>query len=93
MKSGTNFVFLDVACSHKRAEVIRRENGLRELIEMLYADRTLGAWRLYPHAYDPPTHAYQQACRNVRGIPEPRPKAGRTAPQESLLLFKRSGRI
>ncbi|MGO9567996.1 MAG: hypothetical protein ACLP5H_10680, partial [Desulfomonilaceae bacterium] len=52
VKPGTNFVFLDVDCSHKRAEVIRKENGLRELVEMLYADQTLGVWRLYPDAYD-----------------------------------------
>ena len=45
VRSGTNFVFLDLNCSHKRAEVIRRENGLRELIGMLYADQTLCAWR------------------------------------------------
>lgn len=92
VRSGTNFVFLDVACSHKRAEVIRRENGLRELIGMLYADQTLGAWRLYPHAYDPPTHVYQQAVATPAGFLSRGQRQGEPAPQESLLLFKRSGR-
>lgn len=92
VRTGTHFVFLDVACSHKRAEVIRRENGLRELIEMLYADQTLGAWRLYPHAYDPPTHAYQQAVATSAGFLSRGQRQCEPAPQESLLLFKRSGR-
>ena len=40
VKPGTHFVFLDLNCSHKRAEVFRKKNGLRELVWMLYADRS-----------------------------------------------------
>ncbi len=94
VKSGANFVFLDIACSHKRAEVIRREkDGLRELIRMLYADQTLGAWRLYPYAHDKLTHEYQQAVVTPEGFTAGGgQRQSKPAPPESLLLFKRSGR-
>lgn len=92
VKSGTNFVFLDIACSHKRAEVIRRENGLRDLIAMLYGDQTLGAWRLYPCAYDRSTQVFQQAVATPEGFLTRGQRQSETAPHESVLLFKRSGR-
>jgi hypothetical protein len=92
VKSGTNFVFLDLDCSHKRAEVIRRENGLRELIGMLYADHTLSAWRVYPYAYHGPDHVYQQAVAMPAGFLSRGQRQDEPAPHESLLLFKRSGR-
>jgi hypothetical protein len=92
VKSGTNFVFLDVHCSHKRAEVIRRENGLRELVGMLYVDQTLGAWRLYRDAYDPSTQASQQAVAIPEGFLSRSQRQSEPAPHESLLLFKRAGR-
>ncbi len=93
VKSGTNFVFLDLACTHKRAEVIRRENGLRELIQMLYGDRTLGAWRLYPYGYDRLTHMNQQAVATPAGfLCGDSQRQREPSPYNSLLLFKRSGR-
>ena len=92
VKPGTNFVFLDIACSHKRAEVIRKENGLRELVEMLYEDKTLGAWRLYPDAYDRHTHVNQQAVATPAGFLTSGQRQGEPAPHESLLLFRKSGR-
>jgi hypothetical protein len=92
VRSGTNFVFLDINCSHKRAEVIRRENGLRELIGMLYADHTLCAWRVYRHAYHWPGCVYQQAVALPAGFLSRGQRQDKPAPQESLLLFKRSGR-
>jgi len=92
VRSGTNFVFLDLNCSHKRAEVIRRENGLRELIGMLYADQTLCAWRVYPYAYHWPDHVYQQAVAMPAGFLSRGQRQDKPAPHESLLLFKRSGR-
>jgi hypothetical protein len=92
VKSGTNFVFLDIACSHKRAEVIRRENGLRELVQMLYGDRTLGAWRLYSHAHDPITDVYQKAVATPEGLLTRSQRQNEPASDETLLLFKRSGR-
>ncbi len=93
VKSGTNFVFLDIACSHKRAEVIRRENDLRELVQMIYADQTLSAWRLYPYAYDQSTDSDQQAVATPEGfLSSAGQRQYEPAPPESLLLFKRSGR-
>jgi hypothetical protein len=93
VKSGTNFVFLDVACSHKRAEVIRKENGLRELVQMLYADQTLGAWRLYPYSHDHATHECHQAVATSSGfLSGPGQRQSEPAPTESLLLLRRSGR-
>lgn len=93
VKSGTNFVFLDLACTHKRAEVIRRENGLAELIQMLYGDRTLGAWRLYPYAYDRLSHVNQQSVATPEGfLCGDSQRQREPSPHNSLLLFKRSGR-
>ncbi len=91
---GTNFVFLDLACSHKRAEVIRQEtNGLRELIWMLYADRTLRSWRLYPQAYEEYTRVFQQAVVTPAGfLSGAGQRQQEPAAHDSLLLFKRSGR-
>ncbi|MGO9116490.1 MAG: hypothetical protein ACLQPD_02650 [Desulfomonilaceae bacterium] len=93
VKSKTNFVFLDIVCSHKRAEVIRRENGLGELIKMLYGDQTLGAWRLYPDEYDRCTHLHQQSVAMPSGfLCGDSQRQREPSPQESLLLLKRSGR-
>jgi hypothetical protein len=92
VKPDTNLVFLDLACSHKRAEVIRRENGLRELVQMLYADQSLGAWRLYSYAYDPVTHQNQQATATSAGLLNGGGQRQREpASCDSMLLFKRSG--
>ena len=94
VRSGTNFVFLDIACSHKHAEVIRPEtDGLRELIWMLYADQTLHGWRLYQYSYAPYTHVYQQAIATPAGfLSESSQRQSEPAPHDSLLLLKRSGR-
>jgi len=93
VKSGTNFVFLDIVCSHKRAEVIRRENGLGELIKMLYGDQSLGAWRLYPDAYQRFTHLHQQSVAMPAGfLCGDSQRQREPSPPGSLLLFKRSGR-
>jgi len=92
VKSHTNFVFLDLETYHKRAAVIRRWAGLRELVRMLYDDKTLGAWYLYPHARIPPNKVFQQAIVLTagfvsRGVPLTAP-----APHDTLLLLKRTGR-
>lgn len=92
VKSGTNFVFLDIECSHKRAEVIRKENGLYELIGMLYADRTVGAWRAYSDAYGRSDHLYQRSTVTPEGFLSRGQRQNKPAPHESLLLIKRSGR-
>jgi hypothetical protein len=94
VKPGTNFLFLDVACFHKRVEVIRQEkDGLRELIRMLYTDQTLNVWRFYSHAYDPHTHMRQQAIATPAGfVSGAGQRQSEPAPLDSLLLFKRAGR-
>jgi hypothetical protein len=94
VKSGTNFVFLDIGCSHKRAEVIRQESdGFRELLWMLYSDHSLRAWRLYPHAYDRYTGVCHQAVAMPSGfLCGAGQRQNEPAPPDSLLLFKRSGR-
>jgi len=92
VKSGTNFVFLDLECSHKRAEVIRKENGLHELIGMLYADQTVGAWRAYSDAYGRSDHLYQRSTVTSEGFLSRGQRQNEPAPHESLLLIKRSGR-
>lgn len=92
VKSGTNFVFLDLACSHKRAEVIRRENGLLELVQMLYGDQNLGAWTLYSRAYDRSTQVRRQAVVMPAGFLSYGQRQGEPAPHDSLLVVKRSGR-
>jgi hypothetical protein len=92
VKPGTNFVFLNLNCSHKRAEVIRKENGLRDLIEMLYGDQTLRAWYVYPHAYDPNTHVCHQSTAMPEGFMSRGQRQDKLAPPESLLVFERSGR-
>ncbi|MBI5250984.1 MAG: hypothetical protein HY912_15960 [Desulfomonile tiedjei] len=92
VKAGTNFVFLDIRCSHKRAEVIRQENGLRELVGMLYADHTLGAWHVNPHAYRRSDDLSRQAVAMPSGFLSRGQRQNEPAPHESLLLFKKSGR-
>jgi hypothetical protein len=92
VEPGTNFVFLDLNCSHKRAEVIRKENGLRELVGMLYADRTLSAWYAYSDEYDRCTHVCQQATATPEGFLSRGQRQEEPAPCESLLLFERTGR-
>lgn len=92
VRSGTNFVFLDIDCSHKRAEVIRRWNCTGELVRMLYGDQTVGAWYLYAHAHDEPNHVDQQALATPAGFLSRGQGQNEPAPLDSLLLFKRSGR-
>ncbi len=92
VKPDTNFLFLDVDCSHKRAAVIRKWNCLSELVRMLYVDRTLGAWYVYRHAYNEPNHMAQQALVTPAGFLSRGQRQGEPAAPETLLLFKRSGR-
>ncbi len=92
VRSGTNFLFLDVDCSYKRAQVIRTWNCLGQLIRMLYNDQTLGAWYIYPYAYNEPNHMAQQAVVTPTGFLSRGQRQSEPAPPETLLLFKRSGR-
>jgi hypothetical protein len=91
VKSETNFVFLDLESYHKRAAVVRRWSGLRELVRMLYDDRTLGAWYVYPYAWEPPNKVFQQAIVHAAGFVSRGMKMSAPAPHDSLLLLKRAG--
>jgi len=92
VKSGTNFLFFDINCSHKRAEVIRKCSWLPALVRMLYADRTLDAWYVYPYADNLHDSMAQQGIATPAGFLSRGQRQGEVAAPETLLLFKRSGR-
>ncbi|MGC9030736.1 MAG: hypothetical protein ACP5LD_13860 [Desulfomonilaceae bacterium] len=92
VQSHTNFVFLDLETYHKRAAVVRRWAGLRELIRMLYDDKTLGAWYLYPYAEIPPNKRFQQAIVSPGGFVSRGLALDTPMPHDTLLLLKRIGR-
>jgi len=86
-KPGTNFVFLDLDSSAGRAAIFRGWNGLRELMRMLYSQRDLAAWYLYPDASTPPNRLFHQAVALAdgfvtRGVPMERP-----IPYDRLLIL------
>ncbi len=91
VKPKTNFVFLNLELYHKRASVIRGWGGLRALIRMLYHDRTLGAWYLYPSASKWPNSSFQQAIVLREGFVSRGIELNNPAPHDSLLLFNRCG--
>ena len=91
VKPNTNFVFLNLELYHKRASVIRGWGGLRALIRMLYHDRTLGAWYLYPSTSTWPNSSFQQAIVLPTGFVSRGIELNNPAPPDSLLLFNRSG--
>ncbi len=92
VKPGTNFVFLDLECYCRRAAVIRRWAGLRELIRMLYADRSLGAYYLYSNSWAPPNKVFQKAIVFPNGFVTRGLAINNPVPHDSLLVFKRSGK-
>ena len=68
VKPKTNFVFFDLESYYKRAAVIRGWAGLRELIRMLYGDRSLGAWYVYRSDGDRPLQGLQHAFVLPKGF-------------------------
>ena len=88
----TNFVFFDLESYYKRAAVIRGWAGLRELVRMLYGDRTIGAWYVYSSSDDRPTPGLQQAFVLPKGFVSRGMSFDDPAPHDSLLLLKRHGR-
>ncbi|MGO9567412.1 MAG: hypothetical protein ACLP5H_07730 [Desulfomonilaceae bacterium] len=89
VKPKTNFVFFDLESYHKRAAVIRGWAGLRELIRMLYGDRTLGAWYVYRATDDRPMERLQQGFVLPKGFVSRGMTFDEPAPHDSLLLLKR----
>ena len=91
VKPKTNFVFFDLESYHKRAAVIRGWAGLRELIRMLYGDRTLGAWYVYRATDDRPMERLQQGFVLPKGFVSRGMSFDKPAPHDSLGLLKRRG--
>lgn len=88
----TNFVFLDLESYHGRAPIFRRWSGLREFVRMLYGDRTLGAWYLYPYSWEWPNIRFHEAIALPGGFVSRGMKLDKPAANDSLLLLRRSGR-
>ncbi len=91
VKPGTNFLFLDLECCHKRAPVFRGWGGLRELIRMLYDDPKLGAWYVYPCFRTWPDKIFHQAVVNQAGFVSRGVKMETPIPHDTLLILNRSG--
>lgn len=91
VESRTNFVFLNLECCHKRASVFRGWGGLRELARMLYDDRTIGAWFLYPYCWASPNKLFQQAVVSEKGFASRGLKLDQPVPHDSLLLMNKVG--
>jgi hypothetical protein len=91
VKSGTNFLFLDLECCHKRAPVFRGWGGLKELIRILYDDPKLGAWYLYPYSWKWPDRVYHQAVVSPTGFVSRGMKLDNPVPHDSLLILGRTG--
>ena len=92
VKSGANFLFLNIDCSYKRAAVERRWNCMRELVRMLYADPTLKTWYIYPYAHNSLNQMAQEAVVTPDGFMSKGQRQAEPAPPDSLLIFRRSGR-
>jgi hypothetical protein len=89
VRSGTNFVFLNLESSYGRAPIFRGWGGLKELIRMLYDDQRLGAWYVYPYSWQWPNKLFNQAIVTQdgfvsRGMKNP-------VPHDSLLILARRG--
>ncbi len=91
VKPKTNFVFFDLESYYKRAAVIRGWAGLRELIRMLYGDRSLGAWYVYRSDGDRPLQGLQHAFVLPKGFVSRGMSFDYPAPHDSLLLLRRRG--
>jgi hypothetical protein len=91
VKPNTSFVFFDLESYHKRAAVIRGWAGLRELVRMLYGDRTLRAWYVYRTDGNRPTELVQHGFVLPKGFVSRGMSFDHPAPHDSLLLMKRCG--
>lgn len=91
VKPGTNFIFLNLDSRYERAVIFRGWMGLRALVRMLYDEPRLGAWYLYPQAWLPPNHIYQQAFVSPDGFVSRSMRMDEPVPHNSLLVFNRTG--
>lgn len=88
----TNLVFLDLETYHKRAAVVRGWAGLRELMRILYDDRSLGAWYVYTPSKNLSDAELQKAIVLPGGFVSRGMSLKKPAPHDSLLVLKRQGR-
>ena len=91
VKSGTNFVFLDLESSHERAPIFRGWGGLKQLIRMLYDDQRLGAWYVYPYSWQWPNKLFNQAIVTQNGFVSRGMQPEHPVPHDSLLILARRG--
>ena len=91
VKSGTNFVFLDLESSHERAPIFRGWGGLKQLIRMLYDDQRLGAWYVYPYSWQWPNKLFNQAIVTQNGFVSRGMQREHPVPHDSLLILARRG--
>ena len=88
---GTNLLFLDLESYHKRAAVFRGWNGLRELVKMIYADPTLGAYYIYRCSCCSNKELHHQAVLTPKGFISRGVKMDDPLPESSLLILQRVG--
>ena len=91
VKPGTNFLFLDLESSYGRAPIFRGWGGLKELIRILYNDKSLSAWYLYPYSWRWPNKVFHQAIVSHDGFVTRGMKLDHPAPHDSLLILARRG--
>ena len=91
VKSGTNFVFLDLESFYGRAPIFRGWGGLKELIRMLYDDNSLGAWYIYPYSWRWPNKLFNQAIVTQNGFISRGMRLEHPAPHDSLVILARRG--
>jgi hypothetical protein len=92
VKQGTNFVFVDLDSTYKRAVVFRGWIGLTQFVRMLYKDPDLGAWYIYPYAWQWPNEVRQQAFISAKGFVSRGLKMDEPVPLDSLIVLKREGK-
>ncbi len=91
VKSGTNFVLLDLESSQGRAPIFRGWGGLKQLIRMLYDDQSLGAWYVYPYSWQWPNKLFNQAIITQYGFVSRGMEPDHPVPHDSLLILARRG--
>ncbi len=91
VKPKTNFVFFDLESYHERAVVVRGWAGLRDMVRMLYGDRSLRAWYVYPSEKDTLNAGCQPAFVLPKGFVSRGVSFDKPAPHDSLVLLRRHG--
>jgi len=91
LKPGSNLVFVDFQLSHKRVVVFRGWLGLKELVRILYDDPSLGAYYVFPYAWQSPNYKFQQAMVSSKGFVTRGVELARPIPLDSIVVLARQG--